>query len=276
MAVRRKRPHEEPEHENHERWLITYSDMITLLMVLFIVLFSIGQTDLAKFKKLKEGLSQSLGGTKAVLDGGQGITDAGSAPNAGLTAVASLSNPAAAEQALKEKQAVQKAIAGEQQTLIRAEGQILDQLRSHGLENAVQFHLETRGLIVTVVSDRVLFDLGSDVLRPEGQVVLDGMAPALAGLPNLITIEGHTDDRPIVGGGAFATNWELSTARATRVLRYLVEAQGLPASRLSAAGYADQRPVVPNDTEEHRSQNRRVEIVIVSEYGSPSAKAGGT
>jgi len=93
--------------------------------------------------------------------------------------------------------------------------------------------------------------------------VLDAIAPVLRGLPNDISVEGHTDNVPITGG-PFASNWELSAIRATTVLRYLVSNDGLPEDRMSATGYADTRPLVPNDTPEHRQQNRRVDIVVLS------------
>ena len=119
--------------------------------------------------------------------------------------------------------------------------------------------------------DPVLFDLGSADLRPEGRTVLDGMVDALLALPNHVAIEGHTDDRPI-HSPVFVTNWELSTARATSVLRYLVT-KGMPGNRLAAAGYADQKPIAANDTEAHRAENRRVEVVILSNVDDPAATA---
>ncbi|HET9443509.1 MAG TPA: flagellar motor protein MotB [Acidimicrobiales bacterium] len=273
MAARRKRHGGHEEHEeSHERWLITYADMITLLMVLFIVLFSIGQTDLKKFEKLKAGLEDSFGprGEDLTLEGGGGVLDGATVTTSPIDSPIDAPIPRevpieVAMQALREQEAHEASVRIEQHALEEARDHIAAELAQHGLASAVQFRLEARGLIVTVVSDQVLFDLGSAALRPQGREVLDGLAPALDGLPNSLAIEGHTDDRPI-NGGPFATNWELSTARATSVLRYLVDAHGLAPSRLSASGYADQRPIVPNDTEAQRGQNRRVEVVVLSHY----------
>jgi len=262
MSARRKR-HEEPEeHVSHERWLITYADMITLLMVLFIVLFAIGQTDLKKFEALKNSLNNSTGGKNPnpAIEGGNGNLDGHEAIDPGLA----IDKQAAL--ALQEKKDHDAAVKQEQDTLQAAENQIKGELTAHGLGDSVQFKLESRGLIVTVVTDKVLFDVGSADLRPEGREVLDGMAPALARLPNGISIEGHTDDRPI--HGTFATNWELSTARATSVLRYLIDTKSIASNRISAAGYADQRPIAPNDTDAHRTENRRVEVVVLSQLDS--------
>jgi chemotaxis protein MotB len=116
--------------------------------------------------------------------------------------------------------------------------------------------------VLQIVTDQVLFDLGKADLRPEGRAVLDGLASALKEVPNDIAVEGHTDNRPI-SGFPFPSNWELSTARATSVLRYLVDDKGLDRKRISAAGYGEERPVVPNDTPAHQAQNRRVEIVVL-------------
>lgn len=257
MAARRKRHEEHEEHENHERWLITYADMITLLMVLFIVLFAIGQTDLAKFEALKKSLNNAFAGSGSgetvAITGGEGVLS-GSEP------LAPAISPDAAL-ALEEKQARVEAVLKEKGVLTAVQDEIVSELRAHGLVDAARFKLDARGLTVTIVTDRVLFDLGSDALRPEGREVLDAMGGALAKLPNRITIEGHTDDRPI-SGGRFPSNWELSTARATSVLRYLVQAHAVSPAKLAASGYADQQPLAPNDTDPNRAGNRRVEILV--------------
>ena len=289
MSARRKRHEDHEEHENHERWLITYADMITLLMVLFIVLFAIGQTDLKKFQQLRNSLSNSFDnkGGSPVLTGGAGSLD-GSAgakpvigpgelaagvmdPKLGASTQEAQQQAQAAQQALAEKQAHAAAVKAEDDTLQQVQDQIRQELSAHGLGDSVRFRMEARGLVVTVVTDKVLFDLGSADLRAEGRNVLDGMAPVLANLPNHVAIEGHTDDRPI-HSPQFATNWELSTARATTVLRYLVDSKGFSANRLSAAGYADQRPIAPNDSDVNRATNRRVEVVILSQVDDGTSK----
>ncbi len=271
MSARKKRREEHEEHVNHERWLITYADMITLLMVLFIVLFAIGQTDLKKFAQLRDSLNNTLGGK-----GGSPVFQGGAGPLNGALNIApkdklgiqevSASTQAAAAQKEFDREA---AVATQQQTFQNVQKQIQDQLNSTGLGNQVQFHTESRGLVVSVITDRVLFDVGKADLRPEGTQVLDGMTPALQKLHNPIAIEGHTDNSPI-SSAIYPTNWELSTARATSVLRYLVT-KGVPGSRLSAAGYADQKPIALNDNDAHRAENRRVEVVILSDITDSAA-----
>jgi chemotaxis protein MotB len=245
-----RRRHREEEHENHERWLVTYADMLTVLMALFIVMFALSVVDKAKFEKFAEGLNGDLGNGASLLEGGPGLQQAGSTPI----------DLQAAITALQEQQARTSAAARESDDLEAAREKIREALVLAHLEDSVRFTIDERGLVVTVVTDDVLFALGSATLRPQGGAVLDAIAPALKALPNQVTVEGHTDDLPIVGRAT--SNWELSTERATSVLRYLLERHALPAKRLSAAGYADQRPLTPNTSAAARATNRRVEVIV--------------
>jgi len=270
--ARRSRLHEEEEeHVNHERWLITYADMITLLMVLFIVLYSISQVDLAKFKQLKSGIAGGFGGptSLAAVQGGAGpLEGGGSVFEAQVTGndTQQSASTASAQAALADVQKRVTAARQEKSVLQSAQQQIQRSLDAVGLGSAVQFRLESRGLVVTIVSDKVLFDPGEADLRPEGAAILDQLASALDKLPNKLSIEGHTDNTPI--SGRYPSNWELSTARATTVLRSLIEQHGFDPDRLQAAGYADTRPVAGNDTPEGRAANRRVEIVVLGDVAA--------
>jgi chemotaxis protein MotB len=263
--------HDEHDEANHERWLLTYADMITLLMVLFIVLFAISVVDKKKFAALADGLSHNFGATNKVLPAGTGVLDGGKTSNNDQGQLNN--NPAQPLSPIDQvevtqvrpQQQLQKEnlIKQEQQTLLGAKAQIEAALKAKGLQNSASFKLTSRGLVVSIVTDQVLFDTGQANLKPVGQEVLDAVAPALVKLPNDISIEGHTDNVPITGG-LFASNWELSAVRATTVLRYLMAHDGLPAQRMSATGYADTKPVVPNDSPAHQAQNRRVELVVLS------------
>jgi flagellar motor protein MotB len=139
-----------------------------------------------------------------------------------------------------------------------------------GLIDKIGFRREPRGLVVTIVTDQVLFLPGQADIQPGGFTILDVVADALADLSNDVLIEGHTDSRPI-STGRFPSNWELSTSRATTVLRYLVEARGFPVERISAAGYADTHPVDTGNSAEALAKNRRVEIVVLA-----TTRAAGT
>ena len=247
---RKRRGHEE-EHENHERWLVTYADMLTVLMALFIVMFALSVVDKQKFQKFAEGLNGDLGSGAGLLDGGPGLQQSDDRVAVDLQAAIT---------ALNDKQSLEQAAARERSDLEKAREKIRQALVLKHMEDSVRFQIDERGLVVTVVTDDVLFDLGSATLRPQGTAVLDAIAPALKALPNQVTVEGHTDDLPI--RGRYGSNWELSTERATSVLRYLLDSHAVPAKRLSAAGYADQRPLTPNISAAARSANRRVEVIV--------------
>ncbi|MEP7368999.1 MAG: flagellar motor protein MotB [Dermatophilaceae bacterium] len=282
MARRKsKLGHDDEEGANEERWLLTYADMITLLMVLFIVLFAIGQIDQKKFDKLHDGLSQSFG-EATILDGGAGVLDSSSvqapAPDdsrAGQQALerqrqAMLAASRAAD-AMAQKQAAAK-----RQEMAVLEASFTTALAKQGLAGSVEFQEgDRRGLVVNIVTDKVLFDLGEATLRPQGTKVLDTLAPLLKKLPNGLVIEGHTDNQPI-SDSRFASNWELSTERATTVLRHLL-ADGVGASKVAAAGYADQRPLKAGNSAASRARNRRVAIVILAQPAvAPSVSAAGS
>ena len=268
-------------HENSERWLLSYADMITLLMALFIVLFAISQVDQAKLIALSNGLDQYFGepasktSETGILDGSpQAAVDGHSVtPNPSVTGDPIVPRPGGSTaQAAAAQAAVQAAsraqAARQREDLAAVRRRITASLAAKGLSGAVQFEERDHGLVVNVVTDRVLFELGEASLRPEGRKVLDAVAPALRGLPNTLTVEGHTDNVPV--SGRYASNWELSTERATTVLRYLLT-RGVPGSRVSAAGYADQRPLASNATAAGRARNRRVAIVVHALDSSGSA-----
>jgi chemotaxis protein MotB len=277
-AHRRSRLHEEhEEHVNHERWLITYADMITLLMVLFIVLYSISQVDLAKFRRLKEGVAGGFGGTAAAgaLSGGAGPLPGGAGVfDAGLHGTQAVTSAQAAQAALADAEARAAGARQQRAVLQGAQQEIQRSLARDGLGDTVKFRLEARGLVVTIVSDKVLFDPGQADLKPEGQDIVDKLAAVIGRLPNMLAVEGHTDNTPV--SGRYPSNWELSTARATTVLRELIDRHGISPNRLQAAGYADGRPVAGNDTPEGRSANRRVELVVLADVAAAlNDTAGG-
>ncbi len=277
--------HEEhEEHVNHEAWVIPYADMLTLLMALFLVLFAIGRTDLEKFKKMSLSFKQEFGNSNSAQvvtlggagdnpagDGGSGIVSENISPVAPAPTTTS-----PADQALAEKQATEAAAQAEATSLDGVQQILEQQAALAGLGANLGFKLEARGLVVTIVTDQVLFQAGSADLQAGGVSILDVVAQALTKVPNDVAIEGHTDNRPI-SSARYPSNWELSNARATSVLRYMLDHDGIPASRLSATGYADTKPVADNSTPEGAAKNRRVEIVVVAEVPlSPALNVDGT
>jgi chemotaxis protein MotB len=278
---RRGKKHEEEEHENHERWMVSYADMVTLLMVLFIVLFAMSQVDKAKFAALASGLSASFGAPisvlpsntpeGSVLDALPGTIDiaAGIAPaqEAAQEEVDRAAAQAAAERAGRVAAEAQAAY----DNLAEARRKIQDALDAAGFSGAARFEIDERGLVVHIVADQVLFDAERADLRPEGAIILDAIAPTLLGLPNQLAIEGHANHLPVTAGGPWPSNWELSAFRATTVVRYLA-GTGIPQPRMSANGYSSTQPLVPEDDPNAISVNRRVDIVVLS---TASAEANG-
>lgn len=246
--------HREEEHENHERWLVSYADMVTLLMAFFMMLYGMSILDLKKFEDFKTGIAKQLG-KAPVIEGGQGILVAGT----GLMEAAAPTTGAGPRNGATDSIEVRGEATREDIGSLVAE--VNRRLHEQGLDGAVALEPDPRGLVV-YMSDRVLFDSGESQISLQGQQVLLSIGAVLGHIDNTFVVEGHTDNVPTTGS-RWPSNWELSTSRSTNVLRYLVELAGLPGPRASAAGYADTRPRVANDSEAHRAINRRVEIVII-------------
>jgi len=281
--VHKKGQHHEEheEHVNHEAWVIPYADMLTLLMAMFLVLWAIGQVDVSKAKAVSTGFADEFGLSSSAGkgSGGAGVLDGTAAPDSPDFIGKNAKIDKTMQVAIQQRAAAQQT---EQTQLKGAEQQISAAAQAAGLGSSLKFKMEGRGLVVSVVAEGVLFDAGSATVRAEGRVVLDDIATTLATLPNQLAIEGHTDNRPI-STAQFPSNWELSTARASVVLRYLAERHAISLNRMSAAGYADQRPVATNVDDGGRAQNRRVDIAILAENptvvtdesaGTPSAASG--
>jgi chemotaxis protein MotB len=150
----------------------------------------------------------------------------------------------------------------EVQSLKAAEEALKAALAKAGVPKGATFRFDERGLVVTIATDKVLFDSGSADLRSQGRRILDALEPTLAKLPNRLSVDGHTNRVPI-SSSRFPSNWELSTARATGVLRYLA-GTGVPGDRMAATGYADTRPLLPRSNPRALVVNRRVEIVVLA------------
>jgi chemotaxis protein MotB len=248
--------------------------MLTLLMGLFLVLWSMSTTDLAKLEQLRESLAESFGvsspspsdeAAPSIVDGGSdGLLGEEAGPDLG---VARRSDPVQVDRAfdaLDAQQAHERAVEAASEELDSIEAMITESATAAGVSSSIGMRREERGLVVTVVTDEVLFAPGSADLATGGRAVLDALVPALRRFDNPLAIEGHTDDRPI-STSRFPSNWELSTSRATSVLRYLEEVHGFAGVRLTAAGYGAERPIGDNTTDTGRAANRRVELVVLAD-----------
>jgi chemotaxis protein MotB len=280
---RGKKHHEEEEHENHERWLVSYADMLTLLFCLFVVLYAMSQVDKAKFAALASGLAHSFGTPVSATDSSTGSQPSilNGLPNpvdiaAGVgenTTSAGVSqkqvDAAAAQAALQRAQNVQAEAQKSYDQLAAARAQIDQALTKAGYQGSATYQIDERGLVVHVVADNVLFNSAQATLRPEGSKLLDAVAPTIKGLPNEVRVEGHANVEPVDPRGPWPSNWELSAYRATTVLRHLT-GDGVPDTRLSAAGYGSTQPLVPYSNPQAMNLNRRVDIVVLS-TASPEA-----
>jgi chemotaxis protein MotB len=274
---RRAKKHEEhEEHENHERWLVSGFDMMTLLFVLFVVLYAMSSIDAAKFTAFAEGARDGAGAPVTIINDGAAIdapTDNDSplkpvqiAAEAAIDGTEQTDAEEAAAEAVAAQQAQQTAAEAKAayDQLAAARDALAAGLAQAGESDAAEFVIDERGLVVRVVSDPVLFAPESAALRPQGVGVLDALAPTIATLPNQLRVEGHANSLPVTRGGPWPSNWELSAVRATTVLRHLSEADGILEDRMSAAGYGSTRPLVPDSDPDYATVNRRVDIVVLS------------
>jgi len=232
----KKKKHE--GHGNSERWLVSYADFITLLFILFIIMYSFSQIDIQKYKQVAASLSSefSSGGGGG---GGNPIMDhSGMGPG-------NYKTPAQIEN----------------ETLSSLAQEISSYSQDKGIDSNISLHNDERGLYISITGT-VLFADASATLTPQAKEFVNIIFNRLKNLPNHILIEGHTDNRPI-STREFPSNWELSSARSINLVRYLIEEYKFEPERLSSAAYGEYRPVAPNDTPENRSKNRRVEIIIL-------------
>lgn len=233
------RKKEAPHPENHERWLVTYADLITLLMVFFVVLYSMSKVDANKFQAMADALSVSLGSGAPALQLDVSQYPEGTAPvDEGATTTPS-----------------------PEQTSI---DNIKEKLDAFAQDNSINSQLvtdvEERGLVISI-QETLLFDSGSDILSLQAHTILRQISAILAASPNYIRVEGHTDTIPI-SSGRFPSNWELSVLRASNVI-HILSSEGIDVKRMSAVGYGEFRPLAANDTPEGRARNRRVDLIIL-------------
>ncbi|WP_320164350.1 OmpA family protein [uncultured Trichococcus sp.] len=272
MSKRRKRS---SESGGSPEWMTTFSDLMTLLLTFFILLYSFSSVSNDKFMKAAGSLQDSFvgAGQKSILDGGQWIPE--DKENAGVNATAgdadSLSDmeldaieAAKAESAQAEllTSAGQKMVAVDQE-VINMYAKAKDFVDKNGLSEEISMSMDADGVYMKV-KEAILFAPGSAVVTESGRSALQKVAELIANFENKVVVEGHTDNIPH-HDQKFESNWELSAGRAIAVLRQLAEQQKIDPARLSAVGYGEYNPLVPNDTAEQRAENRRVNIVLVYE-----------
>jgi chemotaxis protein MotB len=236
------------DQENSERWLLTYADLITLLLAFFIVMYSMSQIDAKKFGQMKTQLSSILRGGNTIFPKGQYAESDGS----GVLKIGDL-------HMIQKRIRAKFSLQGDYRYIEAGEGP--NQKRN--IADAVTSEIGERGLTIRI-KDYALFESGKADLRAEALDVLEAVANEIVASGNHICIEGHTDNLPI-STQKFPSNWELSTARSTSVLRFLVEKKGFSPDKISARGFGEFRPIASNATDVGRSRNRRVDIVLLSD-----------
>jgi chemotaxis protein MotB len=245
-----------PEHVNLERWLVSYADFITLLFAFFVVMYSIANQDKQKIKQITEAISRTFNGPSTMMDMGSGAAVTPfSNPATDMGQV--IDNPAGRTNAKPEMAPELQKIAA------RVEESLSYQLQTTDLKDNLKLVYDDRGLVIRFSANK-LFKPGQANVEKAYLPVIDKIATILQDGKRVIRVEGHTDNAPLPADSKFETNWELSTARAIWIVRYMRAKFGIPTSRLSAAGFAEGQPLANNQTEDGRAINRRVEIVVTN------------
>lgn len=240
-----KKKHE--EHENHERWLVSYADFITLLFAFFVVMYSVSSVNEGKFKVLSESLVSSFNHKKTV----------------GELSIVSLP--------INNNTPLQVKEPSSPRDNARVFLKVANAITAANVPQGVEITTTERGLNIRIKDD-ALFQSGSARLNPQIEEFIDLIASLVKELPNLIAVEGHTDNQPI-RSSLYPSNWDLSTARANVLVRYLIDHHHLADYRLSSTGYAGSRPVELNDTPEGQASNRRVELIVLKDIRSDTASS---
>ncbi len=294
MARERKKP-EEP---NELRWLTTYADVVTLLMAFFVMLYAISQVDQTKFQLFVSGLADPFDNpavSEGLLNSGTGFVGAdqgdGTSDFESFGAPALLDGLPAVEvieehdemgayepnDNIDDEEGDDEGVdedpgAGGSEGLVVSDEELVEvrdaiqlALEDAGLAGVVDFELTSRGLVIAIATDHVLFASGSAEFGSGGDAIVAAIAPTLATFENDILVEGHTDTVPLDRFGY--DNWNLSADRALAVLKALTGWEGINPARLVATGYGEYRPRASNETDEGKAANRRVELVVVVDRG---------
>ena len=256
---RRRKAH---AHENHERWLVSYADFITLLFAFFVVLFASGQTDKNRARQVSEGVKEAIEGDtlrmKAAITKIMGANVGTTGTNHG-----SVQTP---KEALK--------IAQQPSELDDLVKRLQLDLQPEIEAGQMQVRREKRGVLISL-RQATFFPSGEDSIEPATYASLGKLAAAIRRLPNSIRLEGHTDAQPI-RTPRFRSNWELSTARSIAVLNVLAKEFDVPTNRMAVVGYAETAPIADNDSPEGRGRNRRVDVVLLNEQAQQAEPAAST
>jgi chemotaxis protein MotB len=266
MARKRHKPHHEEEHENEERWLVSFADMMTLLFCLFMVLFAISSVNTSKFEALQRSLKDAFSG--AVLDGGHSMLNSGSdeqktkqsavePPLPSLRPLTAINNTSRERNVAEAAKAAQQ----EEQDFRKLKRRVDKLSKEAGLRGKVNVTVRRRGLVIQLLTDKVFFSSGEATLHPEAHKLVGKIGAIVRDeRSHPVVVEGYTDSQPIATA-RYQSNWNLSGDRAAAVVNDFAEI-GVLQNRMSVQGYGSQIPIDTNSTAKGRARNRRVEIVL--------------
>lgn len=251
----------EPEkHVNHERWLVSYADFITLLFAVFVTLYAMSQSDKKKVEEVVSSIQQSFG----MVQSGAPSPKMNILPSSQVNIAPSIRPEVSIVPGTKAVRGQVKTRADEKD-FRQIKSSIEAYLVKQGAQNKVDLTITRRGLIVSL-KEAGFFDSGQAQIKPGAHELINTIAEAVSQYNNPLRLEGHTDNIPI-SSAQFPSNWELSTARAVNGLKYLIKNFDVDPAKISAIGYAEFRPLADNATPEGRAKNRRVDLVMLSSDG---------
>ena len=263
MAKKAKKHEKEP---NHERWLVSYADFITLLFAVFVTLYAMSQTDKQKVEALVASMKESFGSMKTGASAERVNIVEGTDVRLIPAIRPEILTPGKGGEDVNHR----KRGYAEAKDFQEIKTAIEDSLKKSGSQDKVSVEVTERGLVVTL-KEAGFFDSGSADVKKNSYNLLASVAEALSNYSNPIRVEGNTDNVPI-GSRFFRSNWELSTARSANIIHYLIDYYGFPPELISAVGYGEFRPIASNADADGRRKNRRVDIVLLAktkEGGEP-------
>ncbi|EES71274.1 MULTISPECIES: flagellar motor protein MotB [Paenibacillus] len=263
---KKNKKHQDHEEHADESWLLPYSDLMTLMLALFIVLYGMSTVDAMKFQEMSEAF-------KSVLTGGTSVLDQNAMISNNKTSLSEIETPKSTQDGLMTKKNELKR--QEQQNLEALKKQLDTYIKENGLTDDLETKLNQSQLMITI-SDKALFASGEAVVKPEARQLAKAISNMLQQFPDYeVIVSGHTDNVPI-STYEFPSNWDLSSVRALNFMKILLLNTNLDPKKFSAIGYGEYHPVASNDTAAGRAQNRRVEVSIIRKYVDSTEQLGVT
>ncbi|MEC2342846.1 flagellar motor protein MotB [Paenibacillus barengoltzii] len=263
---KKNKKHQDHEEHADESWLLPYSDLMTLMLALFIVLYGMSTVDAMKFQEMSEAF-------KSVLTGGTSVLDQNAMISNNKTSLSEIETPKSTQDGLMTKKNELKR--QEQQNLESLKKQLDTYIKENGLTDDLETKLNQSQLMITI-SDKALFASGEAVVKPEARQLAKAISNMLQQFPDYeVIVSGHTDNVPI-STYEFPSNWDLSSVRALNFMKILLLNTNLDPKKFSAIGYGEYHPVASNDTAAGRAQNRRVEVSIIRKYVDSTEQLGVT